>query len=417
MILNKGVLTMGFREEGKWWVSPANYVEEVTSKFNFPSNIEILDTTLRDGEQQPRIVFTKEDKIAIAKKLDEAGVHRIEAGTPAGSKEDADAIKAICDLGLNAKVFAFVRNTVSDIELAKECGVYGVLAEVPGSNHLLKFGMKWTVEKAVKAACESTKAAHDLGLYVTFFPADGSRADLDFLLNTLEAIIEGGGHVDSIALVDTFGAYSPEGAAYTVKKLIDKFGLPVEAHFHEDFGMSVATTIAALAAGAQVAHVTVNGIGERAGSCPIEPLVMSLQCLYGLDTGIKTENLLELSKLVEERSKFPVPTTKAIVGRDIFGWETGMPVGLWKNAKEIDPLIMLPYRWEMTGQTEPHIYLGKKSGAANIQIWLEKYNMDLDEEKHGDLIALVKELSIANKRDITLDEFKDFVIKCGGKEK
>lgn len=408
---------MGYREEGKWWVSPSNFVEEVTSKFQFPKKIEILDTTLRDGEQQPRIVFTKKDKIEIAKKLDEAGVHRIEAGTPAASKEDAEAIKEICNLGLNAKIFAFVRNVESDIELAKECGVHGVLAEVPGSNHLLKHGMKWTVEKAINAAVKSTKLAHELGLYVTFFPADGSRADLDFLLNTLEAIIEGGGHVDSIALVDTFGAFSPEGAAYTVRRLIEKFEKPVEAHFHEDFGLSVATTIAALAAGAEVAHVTVNGIGERAGSCPLEPLVMSLKCLYGIDPGINTEKLLELSDLVAEKANFPVPPTKAIVGKEIFGWETGLPVGLWKNAKDVDPLVMLPYKWTMTGQREPHIYLGKKSGMPNILIWLEKYNMELDEEKNNELLNKVKELAIAKKRDITVEEFKELVISLGGNEK
>lgn len=405
---------MAYREEGKWWVSPSNYADEVTSSFGFPKKIEILDTTLRDGEQQPGIIFTKEDKIAIAKKLDAAGVHRIEAGTPAGSSEDAEAIKAICDLGLNAKIFAFVRNVVSDIELAKECGVYGVLAEVPGSDHLLKHGMKWTVEKAIEAAIKSTKAAHDMGLYVTFFPADGSRADLDFLLNTLEAIVDGGGHMDSIALVDTFGAYSPEGAAYTVKKLKERLGKPVEAHFHEDFGMSVSTTIAALDAGAEVAHVTVNGLGERAGSCPLEPLVMSLQCLYGIDTGIKYESLLDLSREVSERAKFPVPTTKAIVGKNIFGWETGLPVGLWKNAKEVDPLIMLPYKWDMVGQTAPHIYLGKKSGNANILIWLDEYNMELNEDQQIEALDMVKNLSISLKRDITVDEFKDIVLKCGG---
>lgn len=403
---------MGYKEEGKWWVSQSNYAEEVLAKYNFPSNIEILDTTLRDGEQQPKIILKKEDKIAIAKKLDEAGVHRIEAGTPAASKEDAEAIKEICQLGLNAKIFAFVRNVKSDIKLAKDCGVYGVLAEVPGSNHLLKHGMNWTVEKAIKAACESTKFAHELGLYVTFFPADGSRADLDFLLNTLQAIIEGGGHVDSIALVDTFGAFSPEGAAYTVKTLIDKFGLPVEAHFHEDFGLSVATTIAALAAGASVAHVTVNGIGERAGSCPLEPLALSLKCLYGVDSGIKTEKLMELSSLVEKKTKFPVPPTKAVVGREIFGWETGMPSNMWMNSKDVDPLIMLPYRWELTGNTEPHIYLGKKSGNANLLMWLKKYNLTLDEEKQGELLNKVKEFSIENGRVLTENDFKELVNSC-----
>ncbi len=396
---------MGFREEGKWWVSPANYHPEVLPEF--PKNIEILDTTLRDGEQEPSIVLTKEDKIAIAKKLDEAGVHRIEAGTPVSSADDEQAIREICKLGLNAKIYCFVRNMVSDIELAKDCGVYGVLAEVPGSEHLLKGGSGWTAEKAIAAACASTKRAHELGLQVTFFPADGSRADLDFLCNTLNAIIDGGGHVDSVALVDTFGAFSPEGAAFTVKQLLERVGKPVEAHFHEDFGVSVATTIAALKAGATVAHVTVNGIGERAGSCPLEPLVMSMQCLYGYDTGVRSDKLLELSQLVAELTEKPVPASKPIVGDRIFGWETGLPVGYWNSARKIDPLIMLPYKWTMTGQREPYIYMGKKSGTANISMWNEELGLDPIEDKDEALALLgeVKKLALSLKRDITKEEY------------
>ncbi len=398
---------MGFREEGRWWVSPANYAKEVTAAFEFPETIEILDTTLRDGEQEPGIVFTIEDKVAIARQLDEAGVHRIEAGTPAASEEDAAAIKAICGLGLSAKIYCFVRNVVSDMDLAKECGVYGVLAEVPGSEHMLKGGMGWTAEKAIQAACASTSRAHELGLKVTFFPADGSRADLDFLCNTLNAIIDGGGWVDAVALVDTFGAFSPEGAAHTVKQLLARVGRPVEAHFHEDFGLSVATTIAALKAGASVAHVTVNGIGERAGSCPLEPLVMSLQCLYGIDTGIKADKLLALSAEVAVRAQKPVPPTKAVVGSRLFGWETGLPVGYWKSAKEVDPLIMLPYMWTMTGQNPPHIYIGKKSGAANIALLNERLGLapieDKDEQKA--LLKRIKDKAYSLKRDLTDEEY------------
>lgn len=398
---------MGFKEEGKWWVSPSNYAEEVISAYNFPAKIEILDTTLRDGEQEAGIVFTKADKVAIAKKLDAAGVHRIEAGTPAGSEEDAQAIKEICALGLNADIYCFVRGVVSDMDLAKSCGVDGVLIEVPGSEHMLSGGMRWGVEKAIEAATEATRYAHELGLKVTYFPSDASRADLDFLVNMLNAILDGGGHMDSIALVDTFGAFSPEGAAYTVRQLIERVGKPIEAHFHEDFGLAVGTTIAALKAGAFCAHVTVNGMGERAGSCPLEPLVMSLLCLYGQDTGVKPELLLDLSREVARLSGKPVPSTKAIVGDRLFGWETGLPVGYWKKAKDINPLIMLPYMYTMTGQDAPHIYIGKKSGAANVSLWNERLGLPEMEDKDviNQLLKKIKDLSISLKRDLTDAEY------------
>jgi len=406
---------MGYMEKGKWWVSPSNYADKVTSELNFPEKIEILDTTLRDGEQQPGIVFTRQDKVRIARKLAEVGVHRIEAGTPAVSQEDADAIKEISELKLGPKTFCFVRNMVKDMELAKECGVDGVLAEVPGSEHLLKFGKKWTAEKAIKAAIEATTAAHELGLYVTFFPADSSRAGIDFLLDTLQAIEEDG-HMDSVALVDTFGAFSPEGAAYRVRRMRERFSQPIEVHFHDDFALGTATTIAGLAAGAQVCHVSVNGIGERSGGAGLETVAMALEALYGIDTGIKTNKLKELSLLVEELSNFKMQPNRAVVGDRIFGWETGLPSSLWLNAKDSEPLAMLPYLWTMTGQQEPEIYLGKKSGKDNLKKWLADNKLSVPEDREGDLLGMVKARSIELKRDLTAEEFKDLVKKVASAE-
>ncbi|MFP4617238.1 MAG: hypothetical protein ACLFMZ_00215 [Spirochaetaceae bacterium] len=398
-------LHMGYMEKGKWWVSPSNYAEEVTSKFGFPKKVEILDTTLRDGEQQPGIIFTRQDKVRIAKKLAEVGVHRIEAGTPAVSQEDTDAIKEITGLNLGPKIFCFVRNMVKDMELAKECGVDGVLAEVPGSEHLLKFGKKWTAEKAIKAAIEATTAAHELGLYVTFFPADSSRASINFLLDSLQAIEEEG-HMDSVALVDTFGAFSPEGAAFRVREMRSRFSQPIEVHFHDDFALGTATTIAGLAAGAEVCHVSVNGIGERAGGAGLESVAMALEALYGVETGISTQKLKELSLLVEELSNFKCQANRAVVGDRIFGWETGLPSSLWLNAKDTEPLAMLPYLWTMTGQQEPQIYLGKKSGKDNLKKWAKENGLSLSEEEETDLLNRVKIKSIALKRDLNVDEFK-----------
>lgn len=398
---------MAYKEEGKWWVSPANFEKEVTDTFHFPEHIEILDTTLRDGEQEPGIIFTREDKVAIAKKLDAAGVHRIEAGCPMTSEEDAAAIKEICSLGLNADIYCFIRGVLSDIDVAKECGVDGVIIEVPGSEQMLQGGMRWGLPKAIDAAAAATKYAHEQGLKVTFFPSDASRSSMEFLTTLLKGVLDNGGHMDSVALVDTFGAFSPEGAAYMVRELLREVGVPIEAHFHEDFGMSVPTTIAALQAGAFCAHVTVNGIGERAGSCPLEPLVMSLQCLYGQDTGIKYEKLLDLSQDVAVRSGKPVPSTKAIVGSRLFGWETGLPTGYWQKSRDINPLIMMPYHFTMTGQPAPHIYIGKKSGAANVALVNERLGLPEieDKEKVKLLLKKVKDLSISLKRDLTDEEY------------
>lgn len=395
---------MGYKEDGKWWVSQSNFAADVLKGYEFPKKIEILDTTLRDGEQQPGIILTRKEKVEIAKKLALAGVHRIEAGTPAASKEDADAIKEIASLNLGPKIFAFVRNTPEDMKLAKECGVSHVLAEIPGSEHLLKYGKRWTAERAIKAAIEATQAAREEGLYVTFFPADSSRASLEFLIDAVHQISEGG-HMDSLALVDTFGCFSPEGAAYTVRKLKSEFNVPIEVHFHDDFGLGVASTIAGLAAGAEVAHVTVNGIGERSGSVALEPLALSLKVLYGYDTGIELDQLKSLSNAVAQYTRFAVPPTRPVVGERIFGWETGMPSSLWVNCKNEEPLAMLPYHWSMTGQSEPKLYLGKKSGKDNVRAWVQDNNVVLTEEQEQALLGKVKDLSLSLKRDLTQEEF------------
>lgn len=403
---------MAFNVENKWWVSPSDFDKEVTDTFGFPKKIEILDTTLRDGEQQAGIILTKEEKVEIAKKLDEVGVHRIEAGCPAVSQEDVDAIKAITSLGLKADIYAFIRNMVQDVDLALSTGVDGVIAEVPGSEHLLKGGMGWTVEKAIDAAIKTTSYAHEKGLKVTFFPADGSRASVDFLMDTVEAIIKGGGHMDGLALVDTFGAFSPEGAARRVKQLIERFpGVEIEIHAHDDFGLGTAVALAGLNAGAAVAHVTVNGIGERAGSAPLEPLVMALEVLYGQELGMNTPKLKELSDLVAKHSRFPVPPSLPIVGDEIFKWETGMPSMLWSNVRDVNPLIMLPYRWELVGQREPILELGKKSGKANLADWMKRFDVAVPEDKQGELLQDIKLKSIELKRTLTEAEFKELAAK------
>jgi isopropylmalate/homocitrate/citramalate synthase len=396
---------MGYHEDGKWWVSPSNYDAEVTAQFKFPKKVEFLDTTLRDGEQQPSIILTKDEKVQIAKKLSEVGVHRIEAGTPAALKEDAEAIREICDLGLKADIYAFVRNMVKDMELAKSCGVQGVIAELIGSEHLLEHGKRWTIDKAKKAAIEATQAGKDLGLKISFFLADSSRADMGFLFDLVHTVKEEG-YMDSLVLVDTFGVLSPEGSYNRVRRLKAEFpDLPLEIHAHDDFGMGVSSTIAALSAGAEVAHVTVNGIGERAGGAQLEAVAIGLLAMYGVDTGLDTTKFKELSRFVASLTRNPVPPTKPIVGDKIFLWETGLPSSLWVNCKDEDPLIMLPYKWTLTGQNEPYLLLGKKSGKDNVKAWIKDCGLSVPDEKFDQILPKVKAKSYQEKRDLTKEEF------------
>src|SRR5688572_8815712 len=273
----------------KWFISPWNYLPEVTKNYSFPPNIKIHDVTLRDGEQQTAVVFRREEKVAIAKKLDALGVHRIEAGMPAVSPQDRAAISDIAALGLRAEIFGFARCIPSEVKVVKECGCTGIVIEIPASDHMIQNGYGWPIERAMKASIETTLAAKEAGLYTVFFTIDSTRTELNRFLDIVDQVATEG-HMDSLTMADTMGGTTPDAYAYVVKKVIERLKKPVEAHCHMDFGLGVANTVAALQAGASVAHTTVTGLGERAGNVPTEDVVMSLLCLYGKDLGIKTRS-------------------------------------------------------------------------------------------------------------------------------
>ena len=237
-----------YHKDGQYWISPYNFIPEVTDKLDLPEKVEIHDATLRDGEQTPGLVFSVEEKVAIAKKLDEVGIDRIEAGMPAVSPQDFEAIKQISALGLNAKIYTFARAMNADIDKAVECGADGVIIEVPIGYPKLKYQFKWTWEDVLKKSAAVINYAKDKGLHAVFFPYDTTRAREDDLTNLLTGIIKNS-QPDSIGVVDTMGCATPEAIKYLVRKVKDLTNLPVEIHTHNDFGTGVATELAAVTVG------------------------------------------------------------------------------------------------------------------------------------------------------------------------
>ena len=306
-----------------WFVSPWNYLPEVTKDFAPPKQVKIHDITLRDGEQQAGITFTRDDKIRIAEKLAEVGVHRIEAGMPAVSPADEAAIREIVRRNLGPEIFCFSRCMVDDVKRAADCGVKGVIMEIPSSEHLIKFAYQWPMEKAIDLSIKATTAAKELGLYTVFFTIDATRADMSWFLNLIERVANEG-HMDACALVDTFGVLSPHGASYFAKRVKERIKKPLEIHFHADFGLAVANTIAAVLAGAEVVHSTVTGIGERTGNASMEETVLALLTMYGIDVGLKYDKLNELSKLVRELSGTEIPANRPFIGDMAYDIESGI---------------------------------------------------------------------------------------------
>jgi isopropylmalate/homocitrate/citramalate synthase len=253
----------------RWYTSFHNFADDILRDLKFARKIEFHDTTLRDGEQQAGVVFTKDDKVRIAEALAEAGVHRIEAGLPAVSLSDEAAIKEIVRRKLGPKIYAFCRCVVADVQRAADCGVDGVVIEIPSSEHIIQYAYQWPLQKAIDLSVEATRAAREKGLEVVFFTIDATRADPAWFFDLIEQVATHG-HMDSMALVDTFGACSPEAIQRFTRMVQQRIKKPLEAHFHDDFGLATANTLAALQLGVEVAHVTVSSLGERTGNTSLD---------------------------------------------------------------------------------------------------------------------------------------------------
>jgi isopropylmalate/homocitrate/citramalate synthase len=384
----------------QWFVSPWNYLPEVAGSFAFPEAIEIHDLTLRDGEQQVGILFTQQGKVRIAEALAELGVHRIEAGTPAVSKDDEAAVRAIARRHLGPKIFALARCMVEDVQRVADCGVDGAIVEIPCSEHMLEYAYRWPLEKAIEMSIAATRHAHEQGLHVVFFPIDSTRSDIDWYLTLIERVAREG-WMDALALVDTAGVLSAHAVPLMVKRARERTQKPLELHFHNDFGHSVVSTIAGLAAGASVAHVTMSGIGERAGNTPLEETVISLLTQYGVDVGLHYDKLFATAKLVRDLGGHVVADNRPVTGERLFHVESGIVTDWWRNCGEEHMLEIFPYRWDLVGQPEPMMTYGKLGGTASILTALEKRGISATEGQVSDIVLRMKDKAISQKAELT----------------
>ncbi len=388
-------------EDGKWWVSPYNFVPEVRDSLDLPEKVEIHDATLRDGEQTPGVVFTIDDKLAIAQMLNDVGVERIEAGMPAVSPQDEEAIKQISKLGLKSRIFTFARAMKQDIDKALECGANGVIIEVPIGYPKLTTQFGWTWKDVLERSAPVINYAREQGLYAVFFPYDTTRARPEDLENLCKGIM-GEAPPDSIGIVDTMGCATPEAIKYMTRWVKKMTGLPIEIHTHNDFGMGVATELAAVTAGAEVVHSCGNGLGERTGNAALEELMLGLHLLYGYDTGYSLERLPELGALLSKCANIPIARNKPVLGDGNFTRESGIGI----NFVMHDPLVMFGTHPALTGRVG-EVVLGKKSGKASIIYKLDQLGLgEADDAQVAEILDAVKQAGIKKCDILSDDEFK-----------
>jgi Isopropylmalate/homocitrate/citramalate synthases len=363
------------------------------------------DVTLRDGEQTPGVVFNADDKLKIARLLSEVGVRRIEAGMPVISDEERSAIRSIVKEGLESEIFTLCRLRKEDIEASAETEVQGIVLEAPvGVPKLKQFG--WGLDYVESLSLEMIDFAKSHGLYVTYFGVDTTRVDEEAYFKLMSKIVKS--RADAFAVVDTFGCITTDGMRYLVRRLREVTQKPIEVHTHNDLGLAVANTVAAVLEGASVVHTAVNGLGERVGNAAFEEVVANLEIMHGIKTGVALDELKRLSRVVEERSGFRMPPNKPIVGDNAFARESGISVAGWaKYNLGSEPLLP-----EVVGNRH-RVLVGKKSGRHAIEYKLKELGISasLSEDQLRELLGEVKRFAELNKRALTDEEFTSLVAK------
>lgn len=393
-----------------WFVSPYNFDEEMRAETNIPKSLTFHDVTLRDGEQQAGVVFTKYDKVIIGRAINRAGVERIEVGIPGTSSEDKEAVRALNAATLEVKIFSWARNNKLDIAAAKECGSHGVTIELPTSRLLIEKVYGSTFETTLRDSAENVSYASSEGLKPVLLLVDATRTDLA----SLEKIIRGTErHVESFAISDTFGVAMPKAIFNLVRKIKAMTTKPIEIHCHNDFGLATSNTLAAVLGGASVAHVTVNGLGERAGNTALGEVALGARLLLGMDVKIKLEELYRLSQTVAEISGFPVPPNKPIVGENVFNIESAQSAQWLATTEEGGYALAYPFSKEIIGHPEPKVLLSKKSGPHSLRLKLAELGLSVPEERFPEVLGMIYEKSLQKKGALSDDEFLEVLEDLG----
>ncbi len=351
--------------------------------------INVLDTTLRDGEQTPGVSLSPEEKLKIARALDELGVDFIEAGSAATSKGEAESIKLISKEKLDAKVLSFSRVMEKEVELCCGCGVDGVFLVVPTSESHIKHKLKTTPGELLNRLDTVVDYAKGCGLYIDLCCEDGSRTHVTFMKQVLDRV---GERIDRFTVADTVGASTPEKMASFFEQLTSYKKMPYGVHCHDDLGMAVASTVASVRAGADTVDVTINGLGERAGNAPLEEVVASLELLYGYETGINTEKIYTTSRLVEDLTGVAVQPNKALVGKNAFMHESGIHVdGLLKKADTYE--FVKP---EYVGRKKVFRF-GKHVGGKGLKAILDQLKINVTDEQFKKIFQEIKDMGDRGK--------------------
>ena len=334
------------------------------------------------------------------------GTHVIEAGFPVNSDAEFNAVRDIAE-ATSTTVCGLARVVDKDIDAALDAGVEMVHVFASTSDVQLQDSMHATRQEALERSVEAVERVKDAGVTCMFSPMDVTRTEESFAIDIIEATSEAG--ADWINLPDTCGVATPRRFYDLVETVVDHTDGGVDVHTHDDFGLAAANALSGFEAGATQAQVSVNGIGERAGNAAYEEVVMALESLYDVDTGIDTRRITELAQVVEEKSDIPIPANKPIVGDNAFSHESGIhAAGIIENSDTFEPGVMTP---EMVGATR-QLVLGKHTGTHSVRERLEDAGFTPTDMEVREVTRLVKDHG-AKKEKVTFERLKEFAREVG----
>lgn len=357
-----------------------------------------IDTTLRDGEQAPGVVFSFSEKVRIAALLDGAGVPELEIGTPAMGEAEVDEIRSICRMGFGFKTLAWCRANKHDILCASRAETNGVHISFPVSPILMKAMGKdrnWVMSQLM----ELIEFASPMFDYVTIGAQDASRAEIDFLKEFVSTARAFG--ATRVRLADTVGILNPISTFEMVSAIRSvETEIALEIHAHNDLGMATANTLAAFMAGANCLSTTINGLGERAGNAPMEEVAMALELSAGIKSTLHNEKFHELSSFVAQASNRPMSTSKPVTGKSVLTHESGIHTNCLLKDRSTYQLISAA----SVGRKEDDFLIGKHSGKATLEHFLQMGNLPYNDKICSQLLYMVKNKSELLKRSISKEE-------------